>query len=783
MTPYSLGYASSPDVIVNGQTSARIINKAGNIVDANTMSVSLALLEKGGNWGTTDQATLVDGSSWEAWPITGYAYLAVRRKEHLGDCSRRKLAMQMAFDIFYSEVMKASGARLGSAILPATLRDAVVNDLVNSVVCSDGTYALDQYRVHSDTIGIPNVFSITWKLYMDSYAMVDANLAWINDIQDDSRVLWSKFSANPDSYISAFTVSMTPEERQQRLSVPHISSVQFANLAVALIYNIYAFDSRATGPLRLTKDIIAGIFCGAIQYWNDTKIQDANSENKQYLPGKRITVVARISTNDASGALVRYLTSAEPTVYAPIYQRLLASSGGDHRSFPFATLLDPQFVIDAPTHDKLDSTVSVLDGSIGLFIQDQTYIKSRVASYCHDPHCAGPVLSPNDGGAALAACRQDAVVSEVLAGGERTRFSDLYLSTSPLCYPISISVDYSMYSAGDAATCAMPREDLSVCVNPDIKTQSGLVDDRVRFGRWLLNGDAVVGTLNILSVLPSTPSQRSQALNSTCHIQCNGELMGYNFCGYRDCKWSDGDFEQVVSPCNTATATRTVTYVVKPSSPCLTSNPAFPIPSTVTIQCPFVPFTSTIGGVGIAMSGTGAVFALWLMVMFYIHRKKEALKMSQPVFMMTFMAGALLTNLVILTFLGPNTDVSCMLRPWLFNLSTTLMFAPLLMKLHRVDRLFNNPLLRKIKITNARVGAQIFACIVIDLAILLIWSLVQTPRLIKVMQAYGKVLAPVEDSFCSTGMSTTMEGVMVAYKAVLLAAGVNKVREYETGRE
>ena len=57
-------------------------------------------------------------------------------------------------------------------------------------------------------------------------------------------------------------------------------------------------------------------------------------------------------------------------------------------------------------------------------------------------------------------------------------------------------------------------------------------------------------------------------------------------------------------------------------------------------------------------------------------------------------------NLSILAFIGPNSNRLCLLRPWAIDIASTIMFAPLLMKLHRIDLLFR--LSKKLKKANIK---------------------------------------------------------------------------------
>jgi 7 transmembrane sweet-taste receptor of 3 GCPR len=93
-----------------------------------------------------------------------------------------------------------------------------------------------------------------------------------------------------------------------------------------------------------------------------------------------------------------------------------------------------------------------------------------------------------------------------------------------------------------------------------------------------------------------------------------------------------------------------------------------------------------------------------VLVLVVLSRHEKIIKKSQPVFIYIFIVGAFMMNLCILAMIGPNTDSSCLLRPWCINISSTLMFAPLLMKLHRIDLLFRlSKKLKKVKIPDHKV--------------------------------------------------------------------------------
>ena len=75
----------------------------------------------------------------------------------------------------------------------------------------------------------------------------------------------------------------------------------FAQVPVAVLYRLDALLSGSKSlvvPLRVTADILAGIYSGSIVYWNDTKILQANMENSALLPHKEIKVKTYLLPSD-----------------------------------------------------------------------------------------------------------------------------------------------------------------------------------------------------------------------------------------------------------------------------------------------------------------------------------------------------------------------------------------------------------------------------------------------------------------------------------------------------
>jgi hypothetical protein len=72
------------------------------------------------------------------------------------------------------------------------------------------------------------------------------------------------------------------------------------------------------------------------------------------------------------------------------------------------------------------------------------------------------------------------------------------------------------------------------------------------------------------------------------------------------------------------------------------------------------------------------------------------------------------------------------------------------------------------------VALQVLGLVSIDIFILLLWTFVERPRGITYESTAGGLYAPIQLTVCSTNLSSPFERAMVAWKAILLAAGVYK---------
>ena len=446
----------------------------------------------------------------------------------------------------------------------------------------------------------------------------------------------------------------------------------------------------------MTAEIVGGILSGTISTWNDTIIQAANPLTKSFLPYAPILVTVRSSACDANALLLTYLLKSSPT-----FKKQYAKTGSRAiYDFNFSLLIPSRRLTIATSNSEVDSFVSTNDGSFGYYwLMKKENILSSHAHFCDDPLCASGAVDPMDA-ASIAACQSAALV----INPSKFLYTYDWTASVPLgCYPLVGTVDYSILGTPDnsiytANSTAMSRN----------RYARAVLRDRIKFSSWLYSSLVVARPLATNNVYASSEAHRTATLKTICDTECGDLVCGYKYCGYVDCTWARGDFVQTVYECDPDSQTMSVTYSLKPDRPCILNPATSPI-SGSKIPCSNVMKFYRYGKIASAMSILGMSVTALVMIFVYLHRHEKVIKKSQPIFIYIFIAGAFMMNLSIFAFIGPNTNGSCLLRPWCVNISSTIMFTPLLAKLHRIEVLFRmSKKMKKTKISDSTVRNSYF---------------------------------------------------------------------------
>eukprot|EP00944_MAST-04C_sp_MAST-4C-sp1_P001414 g1414.t1 len=142
----------------------------------------------------------------------------------------------------------------------------------------------------------------------------------------------------------------------------------------------------------------------------------------------------------------------------------------------------------------------------------------------------------------------------------------------------------------------------------------------------------------------------------------------------------------------------------------------------------FVQQGSAIEGTIIAMILFAVVFPFGAGLYVIMRKKTVVWRAAQPLFLVLFAFASVVIPIVQLVFLGENSEENCRSRPWVFNVCFTFMFSILFVKVHRVSLIFNNPSMRKVKMTPIDMAMRIVGIVLIEVIIQLCWTIIDPNR-------------------------------------------------------
>lgn len=132
-TPNSIGYVELSYAVSNNIPFAKMINKAGNTVEANAETLQAAMNDFAGAFDENLTANIVDGDGANTWPIAGYTYLIIRM-ESMEDCVKAAKLMEYINWTLTDAGASKRAADLGYAVLPDAVRQQVQAKLA-AVTC------------------------------------------------------------------------------------------------------------------------------------------------------------------------------------------------------------------------------------------------------------------------------------------------------------------------------------------------------------------------------------------------------------------------------------------------------------------------------------------------------------------------------------------------------------------------------------------------------------------------------------------------------------------------
>lgn len=138
-SPNSIGYVELSFATANNIARARLVNKAGQTVEANAASLTSAINDFTSTFSDKLTNTIVDGPGDGTWPISGYTYLILHTSS-MSDCTKaQKLLEYIRWSLTDPAAAKVAST-LGYSVLPGDVQKMVLAKLA-AVTCS-GTLVL-----------------------------------------------------------------------------------------------------------------------------------------------------------------------------------------------------------------------------------------------------------------------------------------------------------------------------------------------------------------------------------------------------------------------------------------------------------------------------------------------------------------------------------------------------------------------------------------------------------------------------------------------------------------
>ncbi|CAB9515646.1 expressed unknown protein (Partial), partial [Seminavis robusta] len=134
------------------------------------------------------------------------------------------------------------------------------------------------------------------------------------------------------------------------------------------------------------------------------------------------------------------------------------------------------------------------------------------------------------------------------------------------------------------------------------------------------------------------------------------------------------------------------------------------------------------------LSTVGFATCLVLCFLFLGHRKETAVIMADWRFTCLYLIGCSVLNLAPLTMLGENTDETCLLRGWAFNMAFVCALSPLYVKVWRMFKLLKASAgFKRVNVTNFLALLYTLPIICIETVILFVFSFVDPPLAVELV--------------------------------------------------
>ncbi|KAL5007052.1 hypothetical protein ScPMuIL_015858 [Solemya velum] len=181
----------------------------------------------------------------------------------------------------------------------------------------------------------------------------------------------------------------------------------------------------------------------------------------------------------------------------------------------------------------------------------------------------------------------------------------------------------------------------------------------------------------------------------------------------------------------------------------------------------------------IILASLGIILGLALLTFNTRFRKHKIIKMSSPNINNVMLLGCILTcsSVYMRATISTTTDVLCKMQTFLFTVGFSIMFGSLFSKMWRVNKIFSNKKLRRMKIKDSQLLVFVLLLLGINVTILVVWEVMDPQK----VQYVGKdvqesaddngiVIQPVTD-ICVSRLSVYFTVTLYTIQGALLSFG------------
>jgi hypothetical protein len=520
---------------------------AGQVVIADSRSVSFALMELGGSVDERGNADLMDAASTLAWPIAGYTYYITRKglsstganfmasgdQLVMFDCDTRRETFKYMEWFYTSTTPVAIGDQLGFTTLPSFIAESILQDMLGENYCQDSvsatpTLAKEPTAVNFQWIYVSDVSSYLLDTYVNVYKEIDPLVQWSYKVMPSGEL--DATLLKPGAYTDS---EITSAALEAGLGIAHIRASEAStvpddivatplfSVGVALIYHLKLDEAAA---LAASMDTIGDLFLRNVDSFlalDSSLAQNANVNTSDTTFKFVVRSDACDTTEIATAGLVRYFQCAEiaagsvPGLAPPICTclgttgvRQLDASYFDG-SRPGCGSWDMDDIVFVDSEPAAEAAVTYYPSAIGFWAKVGTLEGTRMLAISGIAGLGGADLTLSI--SSLEACVGDETAFTLGEDGEfaYTLF-DLSLSTAAGCWPFAR--EYALVIKQVHITSAQ-------CSPTDFYAGDG-ESLSAEFAQWLYSTNDVVSAISNLGLVPASESVRTEAtdlLTFTCN--------------------------------------------------------------------------------------------------------------------------------------------------------------------------------------------------------------------------------------------------------------------------